>query len=228
MVSRVNSHNRSFLPPLLPGQRIRYFDGHRNWLPATVVSVGPEPRSYVIRTDRRQLFRRTRTHLRTVASSNTPISPATSPFRCWSTPIPDNTTSRRNGTTIIGNTSHKPPVPHSAAAASPLVHHPRFPSLPDLTIHDRPQHHQASNSTPTLLHQDFTSIRGTNIPGNSPCVPIHPQLTAVTGPPHDRPAFDTPATTDSVPRWPTTRSGRPHVPPLRYQNTTLLFGKNKM
>jgi hypothetical protein len=51
------------LPNLYEGSQVRVLDSDNHWRPATVVKVGPEPRSYHVRTDQNRVLRRNRKYL---------------------------------------------------------------------------------------------------------------------------------------------------------------------
>jgi len=51
------------LTKLRVDQKVLYQDG-RLWLPATIKQVGPQPRSYIICTEKKKILRRNRVHLR--------------------------------------------------------------------------------------------------------------------------------------------------------------------
>ena len=55
--------NTKQLEPLKPGDQVRIRTEKKTWEPAIVENKAPEPRSYTVKTDRGQMFRRTRQHL---------------------------------------------------------------------------------------------------------------------------------------------------------------------
>ena len=59
------------LPPLVPGQTIRFQDYNSGkWAPAKVIEKCPQPRSYLIETPEGSTFRRNRTHLKETPITN--------------------------------------------------------------------------------------------------------------------------------------------------------------
>lgn len=65
LYSRLQTKPGQVLPTLLPGQRVRVLDQPTHtWVPGSIQQKTSEPRSYMVKTDNGQHFRRNRIHIR--------------------------------------------------------------------------------------------------------------------------------------------------------------------
>ena len=97
--------SRQYIPP---GTPVRMQVNHRNWIPATVMNTGPQPRSYDVVTPDGRKYRRNQHHIRPTqaeippppvitadgSSEIKPEDPAPQPVE------PDNTVTTRSGRVI--------------------------------------------------------------------------------------------------------------------------------